>query len=425
LPSDIRDKIISDKYIKDIFPKIRLDQDTFKAVYRLSLLGVITDFTVDYRAHMISATLKKNNDETYIEELKKYIALYESQRIINGIEAEIAENLKKTRTTVLRESVQYLINFIYSRIANKRKQAIVEMERAIQAGLGKSGERAFEEAVYLYFDSKITPTLRNDLIKSEQFGLDLVWKYIEQTEGKTDEIGHLRGACSRLLIENPENPILFLLMAFANYSTKEYDKAIAQSDFRKGWEIFLSKYEMAFNEYECGIKKFIALTVGFNPFTRKYLESELIMVKIRFLENNPLNLEIAFNILETSELNDIKKFVVIKNPGSNKTLNLVAGIIFLLDNEMNRAQPFLHQVIDNDFISDHKLLTKLLQYSKGQSDSFKQQLSEIVVSRHPSTLLEFHEVLQDSYTATLLVEQIIIRVKKINTKLYEQLNKTE
>ncbi|NVN96680.1 hypothetical protein HXX01_00265 [Candidatus Nomurabacteria bacterium] len=420
LDFDVRDEILADPFIRRIFPQIRLDQDTYKAVYRLSLLGVISDFTVDYRTRMVSATLRKCSDAEIISELKKYIGLYEPQVIVDQIDQKLTGNARQYSNSVLKEAIKYLIEFIYDRIADKRRRAIDEMERAILAGFGKSGNSAFEEAVYFYFDSKITPELRADLKSLQEVNLDLVWKYITKTKGKSDEIGHLRGACSRLLIENPDNPVLFLLMAFANYSTPDYDLKVAQADFRKGWELFLTKYQMSFSEYEAGLKKFIELTIGFNKFTKKLLEPELVRVKIHFLEANPSRLDAVFDILETSKISDLNQLIILKMPGENSSVNFLCGILWIHDNDAVQALRFLKKSIDDDFFLNEGLFNKLMNYAKNKEEIFKAILAQILVELEPSYLNSIHKALEDDYTSTVLLEQIINSIKRINNKAYEQ-----
>ena len=42
------------------------------------------------------------------------------------------------------------------------------------------------------------------------------------TGGDLDALSHLRGACDRLLVENPENAVFLLLRAFAQFLTPRY-----------------------------------------------------------------------------------------------------------------------------------------------------------------------------------------------------------
>ena len=81
LPFDITKKKlnINDetlKYINMNFKSLRNPQDTFKAVYRLSIIGVIDDYEVDYRTKTIIANFSNKKDEQYLYNMKTYVSRY-------------------------------------------------------------------------------------------------------------------------------------------------------------------------------------------------------------------------------------------------------------------------------------------------------------------------------------------------------------
>ena len=62
--------------------------------------------------------------------------------------------------------------------------------------------------------------LPSDTEHGKVFSFDIVWKYIElisedKTGSQIDNLKHLRGACLRLLTENPDNASFLLLKSFA------------------------------------------------------------------------------------------------------------------------------------------------------------------------------------------------------------------
>ncbi|MCK4391465.1 RecQ family ATP-dependent DNA helicase, partial [Candidatus Bipolaricaulota bacterium] len=61
------------------FERIRTESETFKAIYRLSVVGVIKDYTIDYNAHLIEAIVRKQPDDKYIEMLTTYVSRYMSR----------------------------------------------------------------------------------------------------------------------------------------------------------------------------------------------------------------------------------------------------------------------------------------------------------------------------------------------------------
>jgi RecQ family ATP-dependent DNA helicase len=212
-------------YIQSIFHRIRDDSDTFKAIYRLSVVGIIDDYVLDYRSRTISALIVKREDSEYVEELMRYIGRYVSKE-------QLADYRNRVDTqkggTVLQRCLGLLTDFVYERIAAKRREAINVMERSIREGLSGA---VFADRINTYFDSRFTPEMRAFV---QEYSEETVWQFIQKTEGEPDSISHLRGACDRLLIENPENGAFLVLRAFANMLLPGVSEDEILSDLKAG-----------------------------------------------------------------------------------------------------------------------------------------------------------------------------------------------
>ncbi|MBK7269342.1 MAG: hypothetical protein IPI07_07480 [Flavobacteriales bacterium] len=63
--------------LDDIFKELRDKQDTFKAVYRLSLIGLVDDYVVDYNAPgRIYLKVKKRADSEHLQLFEAYLSRY-------------------------------------------------------------------------------------------------------------------------------------------------------------------------------------------------------------------------------------------------------------------------------------------------------------------------------------------------------------
>src|SRR5690606_18402492 len=58
--------------LKSLYTKIRLDNDTLKTIYRLSILGVIEDYTIQYPS-LVTVVCKKLSDTEILDNLEKYV----------------------------------------------------------------------------------------------------------------------------------------------------------------------------------------------------------------------------------------------------------------------------------------------------------------------------------------------------------------
>lgn len=222
------------------FRHIRTESETFKAIYRLSAVGAIEDYTIDYNKNLIEAMITKCADDEYIETLSQYVSRYMSQEEAKRVPEKI---IQRNGKTVLQKCLGYLISFVYDRIKKRREEALDVMEQAAKVGVypnynpGKDRDacrRDFSDVVYSYFDSRYTPKLRNSLYS---YDLDLVWQYIDKVNGEPGLTKHLRGSCDRLLVENPDNAAFLLLRAYAQILLT-YSEEDVLSDLQRGFGLF-------------------------------------------------------------------------------------------------------------------------------------------------------------------------------------------
>jgi superfamily II DNA helicase RecQ len=192
--------------LRIVFTKIRLREHTFRAVYRLSVLGVVEDFEADYNTMTLTVTLNRLPEGACLAKLRAYIrrhAPMDESRYMQA--AETCEY-----PTELRRCLHALILFVYERIAKQRKEALKIMEQTCVRGIDDAN--AFRDAVTYFFDSGFLPRLRPHL---NDYTPELVFEIIAETAGSSAQVSHLLGACLRLLPENPDNAAFRALHAYA------------------------------------------------------------------------------------------------------------------------------------------------------------------------------------------------------------------
>lgn len=236
------------KKISPLFLKIRDEQDTYKAIYRLSVIGVIDDYEIDYNSKAITLLqIKKKTDEEYIENLYKYLERYVAKNRAEKMKVDVLNYKGKT---VIQKCLGFLIEFVYSEIFKKRKNAIVSMQDACEKGKG-NGVDNFREYLNLYFNSKYYPELRDKTQLGKESPFELIKEYIDLTEEAVDNIKHLRGAVIRLLNEYPDNAALILLKSFSLYMLEQdNDRFLAEANdgFQKGFQLFKELDELNFQK---------------------------------------------------------------------------------------------------------------------------------------------------------------------------------
>lgn len=224
---------------KRMLYRIRDDQSTFKAVYRLSLLGVIDDYHVDYKAKLIVATITRHEDNYYQSQLKTYLSKYYAAEKVEAIIDTLPERKGKS---LIQKCLNVLVEFVYREIAEQRKEAISAMEEACKIGLSSGGDH-FEEFIMLYMNSRYARReyLPRDTDNGLSESFDIVEKYVklvhEDQGGEINNLKHLRGAATFLLAQRPDNYVFLLLKAFSTLILEKNNPELidsALSDYLKG-----------------------------------------------------------------------------------------------------------------------------------------------------------------------------------------------
>ena len=243
--------------IRDLFERRRLQDDTDRALYRLYTLGIVSDFTVDYNAHMVCVMVKKLSPQELVANLTQYLARYVSNATANGLLEK--HNLRTNPT--LDSCVDCLLEFVYDHIAAKRKQAIQVMYTTAQAGIDNATE--FTDRVNTYFSSKFTPYLRPH---ATNYNWELVMMYVARVGGNPDNLKHLRGACDRLLTEHPENGAFLVLHAYSILVRGDQaEEELAIEDFVKGMYRFKNEGKMDWTDCATKAETLGCLIVQQNP----------------------------------------------------------------------------------------------------------------------------------------------------------------
>ena len=227
--------------LKRMFLQIREEQDTFKAIYRLSVIGVIDDYTIDYNSQNISAQISRKKEGHYTKCLKEYLLQYNS---IEKVEERIRRLPMYKGSSEMQKCLGFLIKFIYEEIASQRKASIKAMEEACKVGLQEDGSRKFKEYIDLYMNSKYAKGdyLPEDTDKGKKEDFEVVLKYMDLVRtdrgGEINNLKHLRGAATLLDIQaNKGNYVFILLKSFSTFILeKENEEFIqeAQKDFYEG-----------------------------------------------------------------------------------------------------------------------------------------------------------------------------------------------
>ena len=102
----------------DAYNRLRINKDTLqKAIYRLSLLGIVSDWTTDFINHF-EVVFNSKQEESILKNLSGYINKYEPERDV------VKDIATVEKDSLIEKSVWFLLNWIFENIAYNRKQSL-------------------------------------------------------------------------------------------------------------------------------------------------------------------------------------------------------------------------------------------------------------------------------------------------------------
>lgn len=287
----------SEKELQRLFLGFRVKSDTEKALYRLSTIGVIDDYTIDFNSKTYTLTASRKTDNEYFKNLENYIRKYYSE-VRTKREILAAKNFDGA--TAIQKCLFFLTDFVYREIQQKRFEGIGAMRDACLIGREKGGE-AFKEFVELYFNSKYArkeyrvgdenKSLTDRTDQGQNENIEWVWEFIEVTNidpsgGQIDNLKHLRGACVRLLIPQPNNGTLHLLKSFSLFILDPENVKLmeeASVSFSKGFIALMHFHNLTFDQILVHVEKFKTYVFDFSthPGIQEIMDNQINMLSIK------------------------------------------------------------------------------------------------------------------------------------------------
>jgi len=221
--------------LKSFYTKIRLDNDTLKTIYRLSILGVIEDYTIQYPS-LVTVICKKLSETEILNNLERYVERYLTRISAQAVRTDAPS---RNQPTMLRKCVDYLIDFTYDKVFDKRKKALDNIEEAVVAGL--TDNEGFIRTVNDYFDSQYVEELYKATSGGDEFDFDILFNYIKIVGDDKNLQQQLRGSANRLLESNPDNPVFSWLVYYSSILLKDRDNKKVQEYFENGFKYYYNE----------------------------------------------------------------------------------------------------------------------------------------------------------------------------------------
>lgn len=273
--------------LKEQYPRIRNTADTLRAIYRMTIVGIIDDYTIDYAGRFLEVKFQRKEETDYIANLREYFKRYLGDKETNK---QLSKVKQSNESSILNRTLFTLLEFINHEIGKKRTKSIEYMAELCELGLAH-GDQVFRENIVYYFTSKYAR--KGYLPKDTDNGrvattaivktyLDYISKPPDGLGGEIDNAKHLRGACSMLRIGmKEENASVDLLTSFSSFaldsnvgSESESSKRVLRQEakelYAKGFKTF-SKSE-PWDNVRSLLQQFNSKVIDLNPSVQPEIE---------------------------------------------------------------------------------------------------------------------------------------------------------
>src|SRR5690606_641443 len=185
---------------------------------------------IDYQNKLYTIKFTKKTDPDYYRSLEELISRYTSKNVakreIEKLKKAANKEIKAGKATVISKCLEYLTDFIYGKIKEKRLQAIDDMVRLCQTSINIADpleqNKYVKDEIYDYFNAKYSRPGFFELAIAENASMvddlyeeleirSFIDKYVRLVEdARTGQlltnIKHLRGSAMRMLRSNPDKP---------------------------------------------------------------------------------------------------------------------------------------------------------------------------------------------------------------------------
>jgi ATP-dependent DNA helicase RecQ len=197
-----------------------------KALHRLLLIGVISDYTIDYSKDEFKVSITGYTKDQVIESYRNYIKSYQvlSEKLLEVEKASELKNLPIDKFIL--SIIELLLDFIYGIIERGRRRALLEMIEVCNL----KSDKEIRSRILQYLEATEYTEYLEKLVDSQDFGYQVCKEIIESIPSP-NEAAKVRGQVSRYLESYPDHPSLLMLRALSEIIAKEKNYSVVKQNF--------------------------------------------------------------------------------------------------------------------------------------------------------------------------------------------------
>lgn len=221
---------------KDAFSKVGIDKDTLqKVIYRLSLLGIVSDWTTNFIDHF-DVQFNSLNENHIIKSISDYITKYEPNADVK------TEILIIEKESILEKSIWYLLNWTFENIAYSRKQSLKTLSDWCSEFVDSESFKKRIDSYFIFSETTfIIQHIAENPLEYEK------WFEVFNANNQfptTTEFEKLKDSISRFLESYRNNLGLNFLSGFVRLALTDYN----DSDGKERFESSISKIKQIFSQ---------------------------------------------------------------------------------------------------------------------------------------------------------------------------------
>lgn len=249
-----------------------------KAFHRLLLIGVISDYTIDYSRDEFTVKLSGASKEEILETYGRYIASYLYSR--RQTETEKASRLLSlSHLEFIVEMVSLLLNFIYDVIERGRRRALYEM---LLTCTSSPTDKSIRQRILRYLEATEYSEVLEQVINDEKAGI-MRCRDVFGVVRSPNEAAELRGQVSRYLESYPDHPALLMLRSLSEIFSRDRNADVTRQNFTASVSSALTNYGLS-SEIVFDFATWAVLNIAKQDIKlAKELISELTKASNRFL----------------------------------------------------------------------------------------------------------------------------------------------
>lgn len=189
-----------------------------KCIYRLAVLGIVEDYTVDWNKNWFDVNVRDADADMVRASLSNYVGRY---KFPDYVDKQLSQVCASDASVMVEQAIGVLVDFIYDEVVAKRKQAIQNMAELCQ---DYRDSKSFRDEILAYLEeSEFTELLNSWRGRSlKDIGLATVRGVLADLDKLEigDTKGRLRaliGTTRRMLEADPGNLALRYLSVIARF----------------------------------------------------------------------------------------------------------------------------------------------------------------------------------------------------------------